>query len=38
MLFDGALDPSGGTLRPDPGRPGLGLALKEPNAAPYRVA
>jgi L-alanine-DL-glutamate epimerase-like enolase superfamily enzyme len=38
MLFDGALDPSGGALRPDPGRPGLGLALKEPNAAPYRVA
>jgi L-alanine-DL-glutamate epimerase-like enolase superfamily enzyme len=38
MLFDGALDPSGGALRPDPTRPGLGLALKEPNAAPYRVA
>jgi L-alanine-DL-glutamate epimerase-like enolase superfamily enzyme len=38
MLFDGALDPSGGTLRPDPARPGLGLALKESDAAPYRVA
>jgi L-alanine-DL-glutamate epimerase-like enolase superfamily enzyme len=38
MLFDGALDPSGGTLRPDLGRPGLGLALKEPNAARFRVA
>ena len=38
MLLDGALDPTGGALRPDPGRPGLGLALKEPNAAPYRVA
>jgi L-alanine-DL-glutamate epimerase-like enolase superfamily enzyme len=38
MLFDGALDPSGGTLRPDPGRPGLGLVLKEPNAARFRVA
>jgi L-alanine-DL-glutamate epimerase-like enolase superfamily enzyme len=38
MLFDGALDPSGGALRPDPGRPGLGLVLKEPDAAPFRVA
>jgi L-alanine-DL-glutamate epimerase-like enolase superfamily enzyme len=38
MLFDGALDPIGGTLRPDPGRPGLGLVLKEPNAARFRVA
>jgi L-alanine-DL-glutamate epimerase-like enolase superfamily enzyme len=28
LLFDGALDPSGGCLRPDPTRPGLGLALK----------
>jgi L-alanine-DL-glutamate epimerase-like enolase superfamily enzyme len=38
MLFDGALDPTGGTLRPDPARPGLGLALKERDAAKYRVA
>ncbi|HVT69649.1 MAG TPA: enolase C-terminal domain-like protein [Trebonia sp.] len=38
MLFDGALDPSGGALRPDPSRPGLGLSLKEANAAPYRTA
>lgn len=38
MVFDGALDPSGGTLRPDPARPGLGLALKETDAAPFRVA
>jgi L-alanine-DL-glutamate epimerase-like enolase superfamily enzyme len=38
MLFDGALDPCGGALRPDPSRPGLGLALKEPDAAPYRTA
>ena len=38
MLFDGALDPTGGTLRPDKSRPGFGLTLKEPNAAPYRVA
>jgi len=38
MFFDGALDPSGGTLRPDTSRLGLGLSLKEANAAPYRTA
>ena len=38
MLFDGALDPAGGVLRPDKSRPGLGLALKEADAAPYRTA
>lgn len=38
MFFDGALSPSGGALRPDRSRPGLGLSLKEPNAAPYRTA
>ena len=38
MLFDGALDPSGGVLRPDPARPGLGLTLKDANGARYRVA
>jgi len=38
MLFDGALDPSGGVLRPDPSRPGLGLTLKDANCARYRVA
>ena len=38
MLFDGALDPSGGVLRPDPSRPGLGLTLKDANSARYRVA
>jgi L-alanine-DL-glutamate epimerase-like enolase superfamily enzyme len=38
MLFDGALDPAGGVLRPDPARPGLGLALKDTSAAPYRTA
>jgi len=36
MLFDGALDPDGGTLSPDPGRPGLGLTLREPDADQYR--
>ena len=38
MFFDGALDPSGGTLRPDASRVGLGLSLKDANAAPYRTA
>ena len=38
MLFDGALDPAGGALRPDKSRPGFGLTLKEPNAARYRTA
>jgi hypothetical protein len=37
MVFDGTLDPSGGTSRPDPARPGLGLTLKEPDAATFRV-
>jgi L-alanine-DL-glutamate epimerase-like enolase superfamily enzyme len=36
MLFDGALDPDGGILTPDPGQPGLGLALREPDADRYR--
>jgi L-alanine-DL-glutamate epimerase-like enolase superfamily enzyme len=36
MLFDGALDPHGGTLTPDPGRPGLGLRLKTADAERYR--
>jgi L-alanine-DL-glutamate epimerase-like enolase superfamily enzyme len=38
MLFDGTLDPVGGALRPDPAAPGIGLTLKEPDAAPFRVA
>lgn len=38
MLFDGALDPSGGVLRPDSSRPGLGLSLKDVNCARYRAA
>jgi L-alanine-DL-glutamate epimerase-like enolase superfamily enzyme len=29
LLFDGALDPAGGRLRPDPARPGLGLRLSD---------
>jgi L-alanine-DL-glutamate epimerase-like enolase superfamily enzyme len=38
MLFDGALDPEGGTLQPDQGRPGLGLELRHADAEQYRVA
>ncbi|HTZ25636.1 MAG TPA: enolase C-terminal domain-like protein [Streptosporangiaceae bacterium] len=38
LLFDGALDPDGGALTPDPGRPGLGLTLREPDAGHYRVS
>jgi L-alanine-DL-glutamate epimerase-like enolase superfamily enzyme len=36
MLFDGALDPSGGTMRPDPDRPGHGLAIRAADAERYR--
>jgi L-alanine-DL-glutamate epimerase-like enolase superfamily enzyme len=36
QLFEGALDPTGGTLHPDQGRPGLGLELKRDAAEPYR--
>jgi L-alanine-DL-glutamate epimerase-like enolase superfamily enzyme len=36
LLFDGALDPDGGTLTPDPGQPGLGLTLREADADNYR--
>ena len=38
MLFDGALAPEGGMLRPDRSRPGLGLELKRPDAERFRVA
>ncbi len=38
MLFDGALDPAGGVLCPDQGRPGFGLAFKRADANPFRVA
>ncbi len=36
MLFDGALDPDGGILMPDPDQPGLGLTLRESDADRYR--
>jgi L-alanine-DL-glutamate epimerase-like enolase superfamily enzyme len=37
MFFDGALDPSGGVLRPDPHAPGHGLTLRSAAAQVYRV-
>jgi hypothetical protein len=36
LFFDGALDPSGGSMRPDPDRPGHGLALRGADAERYR--
>jgi L-alanine-DL-glutamate epimerase-like enolase superfamily enzyme len=36
MFFDGALDPEGGILTPDPEQPGLGLTLRESEAERYR--
>jgi L-alanine-DL-glutamate epimerase-like enolase superfamily enzyme len=35
MLFDGWLAPENGVLRPDRGRPGLGVVLKRADAARY---
>lgn len=37
LLFDGTLSPDDGALRPDTGRPGLGLEVKWPDAERYRV-
>ncbi len=37
MFFDGALDPTGGTISPDQGRAGLGLELKQSDVDRYRV-
>ena len=38
QLFDGARDPQGGTITPDPGAPGLGLTFRDADARRYRVA
>jgi len=38
LLFDGVLDPVGGSLRPDQSRPGMGLELKRADAERYRKA
>ncbi|HEV2149567.1 MAG TPA: enolase C-terminal domain-like protein [Longimicrobiaceae bacterium] len=37
LLFEGAPEPRAGALRPDPGRPGMGLELKEADAERYRA-
>jgi L-alanine-DL-glutamate epimerase-like enolase superfamily enzyme len=37
MLFDGALEPIHGELRPDRSRPGLGLILKRADAARFAI-
>lgn len=37
MLFDGAVRPVDGTLRPDRSRPGLGLDFKRADAARYAI-
>ncbi len=37
LLFDGAPEPVGGHLRPDPTRPGLGLELRRPDADRWRI-
>ena len=38
LLFDGVLDPGGGSITPGAdGAPGLGLTLAEERAEPYRV-
>lgn len=37
MFFDGILDPTGGTLRPDPGAPGNGLTVRDDVVRRYQV-
>ena len=37
LLFDGVLTPRDGCLRPDPSRPGIGVDLKEADAARFAV-
>jgi hypothetical protein len=37
MLFDGAISPVGGMLRPDLSRPGLGLEFKRSDAERFAV-
>ncbi|MGI8651635.1 MAG: hypothetical protein ACR2I7_02425, partial [Geodermatophilaceae bacterium] len=38
MLFDGTLDPSGGSLRPAEDTAGHGLTLRPDRAESYRIA
>lgn len=37
MLFDGVLEPRDGALRPDAGRPGMGIELREADADRFRI-
>ena len=37
MLFDGAIEPEKGSLRPDSSRPGLGLEFKRADAERFKV-
>ncbi len=37
LLFDGVLEPAGGSLTPDLTRPGMGLDLKRSDAVAYRL-
>jgi L-alanine-DL-glutamate epimerase-like enolase superfamily enzyme len=37
MFFDGFCEPKDGSMSPDLSRPGMGLELKEKDAAAYRV-
>ncbi len=36
LFFEGALDPSGGAMRPDPDRPGHGMTLRSTDTERYR--
>ena len=38
LLFDGTLPPNHGTMTPDPGVPGHGLAFRQSDAEEYRIA
>lgn len=38
LFFDGTLDPTDGTVRPDPTAPGHGMTLRPDAAQPYRVS
>jgi L-alanine-DL-glutamate epimerase-like enolase superfamily enzyme len=37
MIFDGAIEPVRGNLKPDTSRSGLGLGLKRADAEPYKI-
>jgi L-alanine-DL-glutamate epimerase-like enolase superfamily enzyme len=38
MFFDGTLDPTGGSIRPDPDVPGHGLTLRSGDVTDFRVS